>query len=165
MVTKDGKEFLEVSFHNPRVLTAARTQGRYGNGNGIEYTEEYFIEYWRPGFNKWVRWRNRRGMDVSTPFRDYPHVLTILSVLKRRAFSIASEICKELKNAINWAYWSPPDSVYVYRECTLSSSRQLRTVNSSLRRRLGTRSLAKQFIFMRLYIYVAIDHKCDSDSG
>ncbi|XP_024936410.1 discoidin domain-containing receptor 2 isoform X2 [Cephus cinctus] len=64
MVTSEGKEYLEVNLHNPRVLTSTRTQGRFGNGNGVEYTEEYFVEYWRPGFNKWVRWRNRRGMDL-----------------------------------------------------------------------------------------------------
>jgi len=64
MVTKEGKEYLEVNLHTPRLLTSAKTQGRFGNGNGVEYTEEYFVEYWRPGFNKWVRWRNRRGVEV-----------------------------------------------------------------------------------------------------
>jgi len=66
MVTKEGKEYLEVNLHTPRLLTSTRTQGRFGNGHGVEYTEEYFVEYWRPGFNKWVRWRNRRGIEVST---------------------------------------------------------------------------------------------------
>ncbi|KAK1116891.1 hypothetical protein K0M31_017968 [Melipona bicolor] len=65
MVTKEGKEYLEVNLHSPRILTSTRTQGRFGNGHGVEYTEEYFVEYWRPGFNKWVRWRNRRGMERS----------------------------------------------------------------------------------------------------
>ncbi|KAL2732784.1 discoidin domain-containing receptor 2 isoform X2 [Vespula maculifrons] len=64
MVTKEGKEYLEVNLHSPRVLMSVRTQGRFGNGHGVEYTEEYFVEYWRPGFNKWVRWRNRRGTEV-----------------------------------------------------------------------------------------------------
>ncbi|XP_043518644.1 discoidin domain-containing receptor 2, partial [Frieseomelitta varia] len=64
MVTKEGKEYLEVNLHSPRILTSTRTQGRFGNGHGVEYTEEYFVEYWRPGFNKWVRWRNRRGMEL-----------------------------------------------------------------------------------------------------
>ncbi|XP_024873096.1 discoidin domain-containing receptor 2-like [Temnothorax curvispinosus] len=64
MVTKEGKEYLEVNLHTPRLLTSTKTQGRFGNGNGVEYTEEYFVEYWRPGFNKWVRWRNRRGVEV-----------------------------------------------------------------------------------------------------
>ncbi|KYQ59141.1 Discoidin domain-containing receptor 2 [Trachymyrmex zeteki] len=64
MVTKEGKEYLEVNLHIPRLLTSTKTQGRFGNGNGVEYTEEYFVEYWRPGFNKWVRWRNRRGIEL-----------------------------------------------------------------------------------------------------
>ncbi|XP_012279165.1 discoidin domain-containing receptor 2 [Orussus abietinus] len=63
-ITQEGKEFLEVYLRTPRVLTSARTQGRFGNGYGVEYTEKYFVEYWRPGFNKWVRWRNRRGKDL-----------------------------------------------------------------------------------------------------
>lgn len=66
MVTKEGKEYLEVNLHSPRLLTSTKTQGRFGNGHGVEYTEEYFVEYWRPGFNKWVRWRNRHGMEVGT---------------------------------------------------------------------------------------------------
>lgn len=66
LVTKEGKEYLEVNLHTPRLLTSTRTQGRFGNGHGVEYTEEYFVEYWRPGFNKWVRWRNRRGIEVGT---------------------------------------------------------------------------------------------------
>ncbi|XP_046467696.1 discoidin domain-containing receptor 2 isoform X1 [Neodiprion pinetum] len=64
MVTKEGKEYLEINLHTTRVLTSARTQGRFGNGHGVEYTEEYFVEYWRNGFTKWTRWRNRRGMDL-----------------------------------------------------------------------------------------------------
>ncbi|XP_043286317.1 discoidin domain-containing receptor 2 isoform X2 [Venturia canescens] len=64
MVTKEGKEYLEVNLHNPRIITSTQTQGRFGNGHGVEYTEEYFIEYWRPGFNKWVRWKDRRGMHL-----------------------------------------------------------------------------------------------------
>lgn len=66
MLTKEGKEYLEVNLHSSRLLTSAKTQGRFGNGHGVEYTEEYFVEYWRPGFNKWVRWRNRRGLEVGT---------------------------------------------------------------------------------------------------
>ncbi|XP_051161939.1 discoidin domain-containing receptor tyrosine kinase B [Leptopilina boulardi] len=64
MVTSEGKEFLEVNLHNPRIITSSRTQGRFGNGKGVEYTEEFFIEYWRPSFNKWVRWRNRHSIEL-----------------------------------------------------------------------------------------------------
>ncbi|KAG7191216.1 hypothetical protein KM043_013191 [Ampulex compressa] len=64
MVTKEGKEYLEVNFHSSRLVTSTRTQGRFGNGHGVEYTEEYFVDYWRPGFEKWKRWKNRRGMEL-----------------------------------------------------------------------------------------------------
>ena len=47
------------------MITGCRTQGRFGNGQGQEYAEEYMIEYWRPGFVKWVRWKNRLGKEVS----------------------------------------------------------------------------------------------------
>lgn len=65
MVTSEGKDYLEINLHSPRIITSSRTQGRFGNGKGVEYAEEFFIEYWRPSFNKWVRWRNRRSIEVS----------------------------------------------------------------------------------------------------
>lgn len=65
-----------MNLHSPRILTSTRTQGRFGNGHGVEYTEEYFVEYWRPGFNKWVRWRNRRGMEVRIYIYIYRHIHT-----------------------------------------------------------------------------------------
>ncbi|KAJ8683764.1 hypothetical protein QAD02_019556, partial [Eretmocerus hayati] len=64
MVTKEGLEHLEVNLHNIRALSAVRTQGRYGNGKGVEYTEAYYLDYWRPGFTDWRRWKNRRGIDL-----------------------------------------------------------------------------------------------------
>jgi discoidin domain receptor family protein 2 len=80
MVTKEGKEYLEVNLHNPRVLTSTRTQGRFGNGHGVEYTEEYYVEYWRADFADWRRWKNRRGMDVSTFF---PYFISFVFYLGR----------------------------------------------------------------------------------
>lgn len=65
MVTKDIKEYLEVNLRRPRVLTSARTQGRFGNGHGVEYSEEYYFDYWRPGFSEWRRWKNRKAESVS----------------------------------------------------------------------------------------------------
>ncbi|XP_019874685.1 discoidin domain-containing receptor tyrosine kinase B [Aethina tumida] len=64
MVSRDGKEYLEINLDEMHVITGCRTQGRYGNGQGQEYAEEYMIEYWRPGFNKWVRWKNRMGKEL-----------------------------------------------------------------------------------------------------
>ncbi|XP_071513035.1 discoidin domain-containing receptor 2-like isoform X2 [Panulirus ornatus] len=44
-----SREYLEVDLGRLHVVTATGTQGRFGNGNGREYTEAYMLEYWRPG--------------------------------------------------------------------------------------------------------------------
>jgi discoidin domain receptor family protein 2 len=46
------------------MITATATQGRFGNGQGVEYSEAYMLEYWRPKLGKWVRYRNFRGEEV-----------------------------------------------------------------------------------------------------
>lgn len=66
MVSKDAKDYLQVDLEELFVVTGARTQGRFGNGQGQEYTEEYMMDYWRPGFIKWTRWKNRVGKSVNT---------------------------------------------------------------------------------------------------
>lgn len=64
MVSRDAKEYLEINLDELYVITGTKTQGRYGNGQGQEYAEEYMIEYWRTGFAQWVRWKNREGKEV-----------------------------------------------------------------------------------------------------
>lgn len=64
MVSRDAKEYLEINMDDLHVVTGVRTQGRFGNGQGQEYAEEYMIEYWRPGFVKWTRWKNRESKEV-----------------------------------------------------------------------------------------------------
>lgn len=63
--TSDPKEWLEINLHQVYVITAVETQGRFGNGQGQEYTEAYQIEYWRPKLGNWKRYRNVKGQDVS----------------------------------------------------------------------------------------------------
>lgn len=63
-ISKDVHEHLEVYLPSLHVITAVATQGRFGNGQGREYTEEYLIEYWRPGLPQWRRFANRRGVQV-----------------------------------------------------------------------------------------------------
>lgn len=41
------------------MITATSTQGRFGNGQGVEYAENYLLEYWRPRLSKWIRYRSR----------------------------------------------------------------------------------------------------------
>lgn len=64
MVSNALKEYLQVDLLQTHVITAIRTQGRFGKGQGQEYTEAYVLEYWRPGFDKWQRWKNIQGKEV-----------------------------------------------------------------------------------------------------
>lgn len=48
------------------MITATGTQGRFGNGQGVEFAEAYMLEYWRPRINKWIRYRNNLGEEVSS---------------------------------------------------------------------------------------------------
>lgn len=67
MVSRHAKEYLEIGLDDLHVITGVKTQGRFGNGQGQEYAEEYMIEYWRSGFNSWARWKDRDGKEVCTP--------------------------------------------------------------------------------------------------
>ncbi|KAF8796884.1 Discoidin domain-containing receptor A [Argiope bruennichi] len=63
-ISKDVLEYLEVYLPNLHVITAVATQGRFGNGQGREYTEEYMLEYWRPGLSQWKRFTDRKGVQI-----------------------------------------------------------------------------------------------------
>lgn len=62
--TPDLKEWIEIDLQDVFVITATGTQGRFGNGQGVEFTESYILEYWRPSLNKWMRYHNRTGNEV-----------------------------------------------------------------------------------------------------
>ncbi|XP_037731519.1 uncharacterized protein LOC119562399 isoform X1 [Drosophila subpulchrella] len=64
MVSNALNEYLQVDLLQTHVITAIRTQGRFGKGQGQEYTEAYVLEYWRPGFDKWQRWKNIQGKEI-----------------------------------------------------------------------------------------------------
>lgn len=64
MVSKEAKEYLQIDLNEMHVITGSLTQGRFGNGQGQEYAEEYMLDYWRPGDTKWRRWRNRTDKNV-----------------------------------------------------------------------------------------------------
>ena len=68
---KGSRHFLEIDLTSVHVITYAGTQGRFGNGNGKEYTENYRLEYWRPGLPDFVVFTNStNGNQVS----DFKHV-------------------------------------------------------------------------------------------
>lgn len=53
----ETKEWIEIDLHSVHLITATETQGRFGNGQGVEYTEAYKLEYFRPRLGKWTRYR------------------------------------------------------------------------------------------------------------
>nr|CAI5859953.1 unnamed protein product [Callosobruchus analis] len=57
------REYLQVDLGGVHAVTGVQTQGRYDRGRGQEYTEEYTIEYLRPGMKSWreyCRWDGKR---------------------------------------------------------------------------------------------------------
>ncbi|XP_055850149.1 discoidin domain-containing receptor 2-like isoform X2 [Episyrphus balteatus] len=64
MVSRGLKEYLQIDLLQVHVITSIRTQGRFGKGQGQEYTEAYVLEYWRPGFTNWIRWKNIQGKEI-----------------------------------------------------------------------------------------------------
>lgn len=48
----------------PRVITGVQSQGRYDHGRGQEYVEEYTLEYRRPGFTEWRRYKRWDNKEV-----------------------------------------------------------------------------------------------------
>lgn len=63
-ITKDSYEFLEIDVGQLHVISVIETQGRFGNGQGQEYTEQFRLEYQRERGGKWFQFRNRRGQEI-----------------------------------------------------------------------------------------------------
>ncbi|KAB0797030.1 hypothetical protein PPYR_11091 [Photinus pyralis] len=62
--TTEPEEWLQVDLKTIHMITATGTQGRFGNGQGVEYAEAYMVEYFRPRLSKWIRYRNNKGEEV-----------------------------------------------------------------------------------------------------
>ncbi|KAI5700800.1 hypothetical protein M8J75_002990 [Diaphorina citri] len=65
-ITTEPREWIEINLHFVHVITATGVQGRFGNGQGAEFTEAYLIDYWRPKLGKWVRYKDAKGNEVMT---------------------------------------------------------------------------------------------------
>ena len=63
-VTSDPREWLGIDLHDVHLITATGTQGRFGNGMGVEYAKSYVLEYWRPPLGKWIRYKDIKGKEV-----------------------------------------------------------------------------------------------------
>uniref|UniRef100_A0A914XW88 F5/8 type C domain-containing protein n=1 Tax=Panagrolaimus superbus TaxID=310955 RepID=A0A914XW88_9BILA len=51
-------EFLQISLNSTHIIQSIETQGRYANGTGSEYVNQYYIDYFRSG-EQWIRYKNR----------------------------------------------------------------------------------------------------------
>lgn len=66
MVSRNLNEYLQIDLLSLHAITSIKTQGRFGKGQGQEFTEAYVVEYWRSSFgSKWKRWKNIQGKEVS----------------------------------------------------------------------------------------------------
>ncbi len=63
-IAENVKEYLQINLANVSVINGIATQGRYGNGRGQEYAEQFKLEYWRPELDLWHTYRQRDGNDV-----------------------------------------------------------------------------------------------------
>ncbi|XP_043241295.1 discoidin domain-containing receptor tyrosine kinase B-like [Amphibalanus amphitrite] len=65
-ITDQVHEYLQIDLGQVTVITAAETQGRFGNGRGMEWAERYELEYWRPGWDAETGWRTYRNVSGHT---------------------------------------------------------------------------------------------------
>lgn len=63
-ISSNAYEYLEIDLGLLKVITLVETQGRFGNGQGTEYTDQYRLEYQRELDGTWFRFKNRRGQEI-----------------------------------------------------------------------------------------------------
>ncbi|OXA57431.1 Discoidin domain-containing receptor 2 [Folsomia candida] len=63
-IEKGVKEYLEIDFVREHRITQTETQGRYGSGMGVEYAENFQLEYWRDALGKWVPYKDHIGRTI-----------------------------------------------------------------------------------------------------
>ncbi|XP_024936417.1 discoidin domain-containing receptor 2 isoform X2 [Cephus cinctus] len=61
-ISSDIREYLEIDLTRDHLITWTETQGRFGNGQGQEYAEAFFLEYWRDV--EWHKYKNLNGAMV-----------------------------------------------------------------------------------------------------
>nr|KAF7415573.1 hypothetical protein H0235_012165 [Vespula pensylvanica] len=99
-ITKEAKEWLEIDLHTVHLITATATQGRFGNGQGVEYSEAYLLEYWRPRLGKWVRYRDIKGQEVSLPYHANEGSVKHKTVPRDCTFRHTLEIAEDINKAL-----------------------------------------------------------------
>ncbi|XP_066954935.1 discoidin domain-containing receptor 2-like [Macrobrachium rosenbergii] len=64
MVYREGTEYLEVNLGSLHVVTKVEVQGRFGNGEGMEFARQYKLQFWRPGLEHWITYSDGRGKEL-----------------------------------------------------------------------------------------------------
>lgn len=65
-ISSKVREYIEIDLGEPHLITHTETQGRFGNGQGQEYAEQFAIEYWRQPLKNWVLYKTHQGDKVNT---------------------------------------------------------------------------------------------------
>ncbi|ODM98895.1 Epithelial discoidin domain-containing receptor 1 [Orchesella cincta] len=60
-VANGVKEYLEIDFVGEYRISQTETQGRFGNGLGREFVEQFQLEYWRNSLSRWVPYKDHLG--------------------------------------------------------------------------------------------------------
>lgn len=67
-ISSEVREYLEIDLDEDHLVTWTETQGRFGNGQGQEFTETFTIEYWRKSIGRWVEYKDSRDNKVTNEF-------------------------------------------------------------------------------------------------
>ncbi|XP_022175089.1 uncharacterized protein LOC111037041 [Myzus persicae] len=59
-ISSEVREYLEIDLDEDHLVTWTETQGRWGNGQGQEFTEAFTVEYWRKSIGRWVEYKDSR---------------------------------------------------------------------------------------------------------
>lgn len=63
-ISSEVREYLEIDLDEDHLVTWTETQGRWGNGQGQEYTEAFTVEYWRKSIGRWVEYKDSKECRV-----------------------------------------------------------------------------------------------------
>ena len=58
------EEFLELVLEAEFLITSITTQGRFAGGLGLEFAEHVVIQYWKPGYQNFIQYKNRKGEHI-----------------------------------------------------------------------------------------------------
>lgn len=64
-ISSEVREYLEIDLDENHLVTWTETQGRWGNGQGQEFTEAFTVEYWRKSIGRWVEYKDSRDNKAS----------------------------------------------------------------------------------------------------